>query len=65
VPRPIPIKNSIDVSSTRARKHSHVQKLETESPEKISKSPKNLYRKNENFYEFEYCNLFLYFLVEN
>jgi len=33
-PESIPIKNSIDVSivPTRARKHSHVRKLETESP---------------------------------
>lgn len=39
-PRPIPIKNSIDVSSTRAKKHSHVRKLETESPKNSPKSHK-------------------------
>jgi len=32
LPGLIPIKNSIDVSSTRARKHNRVRKLEIESP---------------------------------
>lgn len=69
LPGPIPIKNSIDVSivPTRARKHSHVRKLETESPKNSASHQKTYIVKWKLLWIWGYvlrffnCNLFLYF----